>query len=104
MDGLTLSLALTLHLGFEGDYNSIHPQIRYTQDDFITGLYYNSESNISYYAGRVSPIGEIDLEYGIVTNYSDAPIAPFVRAKYKNFFVAPGLERDNIGLVFGVEF
>lgn len=97
------SLALSLHLGMEGDYNAIHPHIRIQETNYIAGLYYNSESNISPYVGYRIEYNDFGLELGAVGNYSDADVMPYVRATYKQFFVAPGIENDNIGIVFGIE-
>ena len=103
MESLTLTLALSLHLGFEGDYNSIHPHLRYTTDSYIAGAYYNSESNLSTYIGKRWEYNHFGLEAGAVTGYTDLDVAPFVKGSYKQFFVTPGIEGDNIGVVFGVE-
>ena len=97
------SIALSLHLGFEGDYNAIHPHIRLQEQQYIAGLYYNSESNISPYVGYRLEYNDFGLEYGAVGNYSHADIAPYVRGTYKNFFVAPGIENDKVGIVFGID-
>ena len=51
LDYLTLSLALSLHLGMDGEYNELHPHIRYQDNKFISGAYYNSLNKISLYAG-----------------------------------------------------
>lgn len=103
MEALSLGLALSLHLGFEGEYNSIHPHLRYIQDNFIAGAYYNSEYKISPYAGYRLEHNDFGVEFGVVGNYSDADIAPYIRGTYKQFFVAPGIEGDNVGIVFGIE-
>ena len=100
---LALSIALSLHLGFEGDYNSFHPHLRYTNNNMIAGVYYNSESKISPYAGYRLEYNDFGVELGAVGNYSDADIAPYARGTYKNFFVAPGLEEGKVGIVFGIE-
>ena len=97
------SIALSLHLGFEGDYNSIHPHIRLQEQQYVAGVYYNSESNLSPYVGYRFEHNEFGLELGAVGNYSTAPVIPYVRGTYKNFFIAPGIERDNIGIVFGID-
>ena len=49
---LDLIIALSLHVGLKEDYNEVHPHIRYTHDDIITGVYYNSEKEISAYVGH----------------------------------------------------
>lgn len=103
MDPITFSLALSLHLGFNNDYNSIHPHIRYNHDQFIAGAYYNSENKISTYIGKRFEYDDFGLEIGFVTGYSDAEIAPYSRGTYRNFFVTPGIEENNIGIVVGTE-
>ena len=97
------SIALSLHLGFEGDYNSIHPHIRLQEQQYVAGVYYNSESNLSPYVGYRFEHNEFGLELGAVGNYSTAPVMPYVRGTYKNLFIAPGVEGDNIGIVFGID-
>lgn len=89
----------------QGDYNAIHPHIRLQEQSYITGLYYNSESNISFYAGKRWEYNDFGLEAGAVTGYSAGDVIPYGRATYKNFFVAPALEGDDtVGAVIGYEF
>jgi hypothetical protein len=102
---IELALAVSLHLGLQGDYNEVHPHIRYNEQNYITGAYYNSESNISFYAGKRWEYNDFGLEAGAVTGYSAGDVIPYGRATYKNFFVAPAVEGDNtIGTVIGYEF
>jgi hypothetical protein len=102
-EALTLSLALSIHHGFEGDYNGIHPHLRYNNENYIAGIYYNSERNISPYLGKRFEYNDFGVELGAVGNYSDADIAPYARGTYKYFFVAPGVEGDKVGIVFGLD-
>ena len=106
-------LALSLHLGFENDYNNIHPQIRVQNEEIIAGAYYNSENNLSLYAGMEFEKGDWNYEFGLVSGYNNAKIQPFVRSTYNisdnvRGFVAPGIEINNgketFGIVFGLEF
>ena len=101
---IEFALALSLHLGLEGDYNGIHPHIRYNEQNYIAGVYYNSESRVSLYAGKRWEYNDFGLEAGAVTGYDAiAPVVPYVRATYENFFIAPGVEPDNVGIVIGYE-
>ena len=101
---IELALGLSLHLGLNDNYNEIHPHIRYSEQGYIAGLYYNSESNVSAYGGYRLEYGDFGLEAGAVTGYSKADVMPFGRATYKDFFVAPALEGDDtVGAVFGYE-
>jgi len=97
------SIALSLHLGMEGDYNSIHPHVRLQEQNYIAGAYYNSERNISPYVGYFFEHNEFKIELGAVGNYSGEHILPYVRANYKQFFITPGIEKNNIGIVIGIE-
>jgi hypothetical protein len=102
---IELALAFSLHLGLEGDYNEIHPHIRYNEQNYIAGAYYNSESNISLYAGKRWEHNNFGFELGAVTGYVNQPILPYARVTYNNFFIAPAHEVDaNTGAVVGYEF
>ena len=98
---IELFVAASLHLGLAGNYNNIHPHIKYTTDsNLIVGSYYNSERNPSLYLGKEWK----GFEIGAVTGYSAYPVVPFLRYKRKGFFVAPAYEtRGNWGIVIGYE-
>ena len=103
MGPFTIALGLSLHLGFENEYNSIHPHIRYNNENFIAGAYYNSEYTLSTYIGKRWEYNDFGLEAGAVTGYYDTVI-PYARATYKDFFAAPASERgERIGIVLGYE-
>jgi hypothetical protein len=70
-----------MHVGLDNEYNSIHPHARCTLDNTI------------------------EIEYGLVTGYTGSNIAPMLRIKKDNFFIAPAYEVEgNIGIVVGFEF
>jgi len=97
---LQLFLALSLHLGLENDYNNIHPHARCTVDNHISGIYYNSEDNISLYTG----LEHNGFELGLVTGYSSNDILPMIRYKKNNWFISPAYETDgNYGITIGLE-
>ena len=109
MSCLEILVAITLHLGLEGDYNNIHPHGRCNIDNWITGAYYNSEENVSVYVGKIIPNVDYnwDLEIGLVTGYSGADVAPMIRYINDGWFVAPAYETSfggNIGIAIGYEF
>jgi hypothetical protein len=110
---LTLALAFSHHINMQGDYNEVHPSIRYTQDHFIAGAYLNSEGNVSPYVGGRWEFGQFYFEAGAVFGYEYANVAPYARAGYDvtdnlGVFVAPAYEIWNgegaLGMVAGVEF
>ena len=106
-------IALSMHLGMEGDYNSVHPHVRIQQDRFIAGAYYNSEERISPYAGIQYTFDNVFVEGGIAGGYpAFGTVIPYARVGYRlsdntNIFVAPGGEVRHgekiIGAVIGVE-
>lgn len=101
---IELALGLSLHLGLEDDYNEIHPHIRYQEERFIGGAYYNSLEKVSTYIGYRIEFGDYGLEIAGVTGYPEADVVPYVRGTYKNVFIAPALEDDKTGIVIGYEF
>ena len=105
MSCLSLLVALSMHIGLENEYNSIHPHARCTVDNNIVGAYYNSEYNISSYIGKIYNYNNIEIEYGLVTGYTGSNITPMLRIKKDNFFIAPAYEVEgNVGVVVGFEF
>jgi hypothetical protein len=110
---LIWAIAVSSHLGMEGNYNSIHPHVRFVQNGAIAGAYYNSEERISFYGGyRLEPSEKTGIEFAIATGYEEfGAIAPYARGTYDmgkaRFFVAPGFEKNNnetnIGVVLGIE-
>tara|TARA_R110000765_G_scaffold54320_1_gene108363 strand:+ start:53 stop:382 length:330 start_codon:yes stop_codon:yes gene_type:complete len=105
MNCISLFLALSMHLGLSGDYNSIHPHARCTIDNYIGGIYQNSEYNVSTYIAKKTEVLNFNIEYGLVTGYSGMDIAPMFRVEKDGFFIAPSYETEgNIGIVLGIEF
>ena len=108
-EALIFSIGLTSHIGFEKDYNEVHPHVRYSNDGVIAGAYYNSEERVSFYGGyRFEPINNFGFELGVVNGYpTNTVVKPYVRGTYDlgNFraFIAPGLESNKVGAVVGVE-
>lgn len=109
------ALATSLHLGLEGDYNSIHPHVRFIEDSAVAGAYYNSEERISFYGGyRFEPVDSFGIELGLVNGYPAlGGVIPYARGTYDfnentRVFVAPGGEVRNdkldIGAVIGIEY
>ena len=101
MSCLSLMLAISMHIGLEGDYNNIHPHARCQQDALISGVYYNSEENISAYVG----LEHNGWEVGLVTGYTYSDVVPMIRYKKDNWFITPAYEKNGtLGRVIGLEF
>lgn len=108
MENLILSLIFTQHIGFSGEYNEIHPHVRYQNEAFIAGAYLNSEKRVSLYAGGIIERGSLFGELGLVSGYTSYSVLPFVRVGINNgnssIFVSPAYEYPNtIGVVIGIE-
>ena len=100
-------MAMSMHIGLENNYNNIHPHARCQIDNTITGVFYNSENNISLYAGKEYAWDRcVHLEIGLATGYSGGDIVPFMRYTDRGWFVSPAYEyeKKNIGIVIGYEF
>lgn len=102
---LKFGVALSLHL-LGGDMNFFHPYVKYQQDKFIAGVFYNSEKNASVFVG----VDLGDLELGLVTGYTGADVAPYVRYT-KNFsdegylFVTPDVRvNGDVGVTVGIGY
>ena len=110
---ILLGLAVSQHLDFHYDYNRIHPHIRLEHNGVIAGAYYNSEEEISPYAGYRFEHNGLGLELGAVGGYTKLGVViPYVRGTYDLtdnviLFVSPAGERVdgeiNYGVVAGVE-
>jgi hypothetical protein len=86
---LSLMLAISMHIGLTGDYNNIHPHARCQQDSLISGLYYNSEENVSAYIGMT----QNGWEVGLVTGYTYSDVVPMIRYKKNNWFITPAVRK-----------
>ena len=105
MDPLTFALGVSLHLGFEKEYNAIHPHVRYQNERFIAGAYYNSIDQVSLYAGQEYKYNDIGLEVAAVSGYSKQDpqkLLPYFRVTYKDYFFVPDFIGDS-GIVIGYE-
>ena len=96
-------------MGFEGEYNSIHPHARLEYRDYAAGVYLNSIDNVSTYLSYHLNLDKYFLEIGAVTGYN-FPVIPMVRAGTSltpniDVFISPGFENSsNPNVVLGIEF
>ena len=106
---LTLSLAISMHLGLHGDYNPFHPHARCDVRNTVAGVYINSEENISGYVAYQFELPEdIELEVGWASGYTTTSngIVPMFRVKKDNWFITPAYEsgpNENWGVTVGFE-
>ena len=111
---ILLGIALSAHLGFEKNYNQTHPHLRLESEHIVSGVYYNSSENISFYMGSKFDFNRYYIEGGLVTGYNYLNgIIPYVRAGVNitddmSVFIAPAGEtihgKVHVHPVIGVEF
>ena len=110
---LELVLAFTGHL-LPGDFNEIHPGIRYERPPLMGAFFMNSEGNPSLALGfyeslRLTEDVLLFAEIGGASGYSGGDVVPFARAGIElndtiRLFVAPAANLDgDWGAVVGVE-
>ena len=108
MNCIGLFLALSMHIGLDANYNSVHPHARCTVGNNIAGVYYNSEDRVSAYIGKQFKLAKGHIELGLVAGYTATDMLPMIRYKQENFFISPAYEKhngeENIGFVIGLEF
>lgn len=98
-------LAMSYHF-LPGDWNEVHPGIRWRQDEWVAGVYHNSEDDTSVFVAY--DFGNIEL--GLATGYEGGNVIPFVRATYDissgaTMFASPVVNTNHdIGVVVGIEF
>ena len=97
-------IAVSLHVGMGSDYNYVHPQVRYNHDDYITGVYLNSHSEVSAFVGHRWEVKDVGVELGLVTGYNIAPVVPFLKVDYKNFWISPTIYEGEVRAVIGYEW
>ena len=112
MDIIT-GIALSLHIGLELDYNSIHPFVMGEYNNFIGGVYLNSENNISPFLGYRFDLSEnFSFDIAAVSGYSVYNVLPMLRLNYNidqktTLFIAPAIEsfnnKLNTGIVLGIQ-
>jgi hypothetical protein len=106
LEALTISLGVSIHTGFDGEYNNLHPHIRFEHQQFISGVYYNSVEATSVYGGYRYEKDNVGIELAAVTGYNQS-VTPYIRGTYDinklRLYAAPGMENNDIGVVLGIE-
>ena len=111
MENIIFGLAMTAHLGLAGEYNEIHPHVRYDNNQVIAGAFLNSIDNVSLYVGRRFEHNNFGFELTATTGYLSL-IVPQVRGTYDvhdniRLFAGNAIEKTNgnvrSGAVVGIE-
>ena len=71
-------------LHFNSGHNNQTYGIGYQYQNFLGGVYYNSERETSVYAGyRLGLVGELGLVVGVVTGYQRCTVCPAALLSYR---------------------
>lgn len=75
----------TYHFDRDANYNEFNPGAYVACDEYVAGVYYNSEKRTSVYVGYqfVNVLGPIDIIVGVVTGYERANVAPLLLPSVK---------------------
>ena len=104
LDNIIFSIAVSTHLGLSGDFANVHPHVQYQlPDNYITGVYHNSDKRAGIYFGKRTKYKQLDIEYGLVHGYKEWDVAPMLKINYGNVFIAPAATKDDVGVVTGIE-
>jgi len=102
---LEIIIAFTSHF-IDGDFNEIHPGLRYEHTPYVASLYKNSEGNPSVFVGLVGRDGPLFAEIGLATGYRYA-VVPIGRVGIETerfrFFAFPAVTDNDVGLGLGFE-
>ena len=104
LDKLFFSIAMSTHIGLSGDFANLHPHLQYQlSNNYITGVYHNSDKRVSIYIGKRTTYKQLDIEYGLVHGYKQIDLAPMIKVNLGNIFVTPAATEDDVGVVAGFE-
>ena len=94
-----------MHFGLSNEsFNHLHPHVQYRlPNNYVTGIYHNSDRRESIYVGKETQYKGYDITYGLVHGYRRIDVAPMIKINYGNWFIAPAATEDDIGLVSGIE-
>jgi len=104
LDNLINRLTVSTHHRLSGDFATVHPHAQYQlPNNYITGIYHNSDKRAGIYFGKRTTYKQLDIEYGLVHGYKRIDIAPMIKINYGNVFVAPASTENEVGMVIGYE-
>lgn len=105
LDSLILSFAVSMHFGLSNEsFNHLHPHVQYKlPNNYVTGIYHNSDRRESIYVGKETAYKGLDITYGLVHGYRRIDVAPMIKVNYGAWFIAPAATEDDVGLVSGIE-
>ena len=95
-EGIVLSMILTSHIGWEGNFNDVHPMISYERNGYSIGAFRNSLNHTSAFVSKTSQWNDISVQYGAATNYNNRTVPMLVFRKpvadHVNFVFVPSYD------------
>ena len=110
IEGLILSVALTSHIGWTGNFNDIHPTIAYEYNSYVVGAFRNSLYRTSLFASKIDRFDSFSVQYGIANNYENKVTPMLILRKpvidHVNFMLVPSYDKTTktAAMVLGLEF
>ena len=83
MNCISILLALSLHMGVDANYNSVHPQVKCEVGNQNYGVYYNSNNDFSFFVSQNLKLPNSEFEFGLVTGYKGSRVLPLMRLKWE---------------------
>ena len=73
-EGIVLSMVLTSHIGWTGNFNDIHPTISYEYNSYSVGVFRNSLNHNSLFVSKTDNFDGFSIQYGLANNYNKKTI------------------------------
>ena len=109
-EGIVLSMVITSHIGWTGNFNDVHPTIAYERNGYSVGLFRNSLNHTSLFVSKTDKFDGFSVEYGLANNY-EGKVVPMLILRKKlvdniNLMVVPSYNKTTKqpATVLGVEF
>lgn len=108
-EGIVLSMVLTSHIGWTGNFNDIHPSIAYEYNSYSVGLFRNSLNRTSLFVSKTSKFDDVSVQYGLANNYNGKVIPMIIVKKpivdHVNAVFMPSYDtaKGNAAAVVGIE-
>lgn len=109
-EGIVLSMILTSHIGWTGNFNDVHPTIAYERSGYSVGIFRNSLNHTSLFASKIDKFENFSVQYGLASNYEGKTIPMLILKKpvmdHVNMMVVPSYDKTTKqpAMVVGIEF
>lgn len=108
-EGIVLSMILTSHIGWEGNFNDVHPMISYEGNGYSIGAFRNSLNHTSAFVSKTTRFDDFSVQYGVANNYNHRVVPMLVFRKpvadHVNFVFVPSYDttKKTPAAVIGLE-